>query len=110
MMPALKMPSFVRYLCWDLDSWIVGSAITEENPRDWDVIVPQHHWLTACLAATVLSPRVNSFGGLKVISDNLEVDFWPSDLNSFFLRMPYRNKRLAFHPKSGLCISELDRR
>lgn len=61
-------PKIVTALCYSHEAWICGSAIFNENPRDWDIVVPFENWF----GAAFLIPKdaiPNSFGGWKFTSD-----------------------------------------
>jgi hypothetical protein len=82
------MPTLVRALCFNHDAWVVGNSAKfmcgkPDLPKDWDVIVPIHQWMEACRIFPVGS-KTNTFGGVKVISDNIEIDVWADDVGRYF--------------------------
>ncbi len=97
-----KLPTLVAKLTLNHDAWVVGSAAdpANENPRDFDVLVPFYAWGPA----SQLLPsdcRMNSLGGWKCISEGVEVDVWPGDL-AFVMRQDAFS--VAWHPSSGARI------
>jgi hypothetical protein len=71
-----------------LHGWIVGGGaryllgLEKEEPRDWDILIPLEYWDQACK----LVPRgskTNSFGGIKLNTDGLEIDLWGDSLSHF---------------------------
>lgn len=80
------MPVIVRYLCFNHNAWVVGSAAFflcgGKQPRDWDIIVPLIEWPRACKSFPVGS-TTNNFGGVKIKSEDTEIDVWAEDLGTF---------------------------
>lgn len=90
---AHNMPKLVRKLCFGHEAWIVGSAVVESKPRDWDVAVPFSEWRQAAMLIPE-SATPNTMGGWKC--DN--VDVWPCELSKLL-----RNEMTQhlWHPRSG---------
>lgn len=88
------------------NAWIVGSAanLDNENPRDYDVLVPFSNWSTA----STLIPRSaipNIFGGWKFIDEgkvkgvfDTIVDVWPGDLSEF---LTIDMVKFIWHPRTN---------
>jgi len=99
----MKRPELVTKLCAYCDGWLIGSSVTEENPRDYDVWIPYEKWSVACTMIPKDS-KINTFGGFKCMSDGVEVDVWTGDMNDF-LASNYFN--FAYQPKTGVRIGRL---
>lgn len=102
-MPNFKtQPTLVRKLCFGFSAWIVGSAVSSDNPRDYDVAIPYQYWREAALILPK-DAKPNNFGGWKCISDGKEVDVWPFDLHEFVLIHPVKE---LYHPMSGIHLTK----
>jgi len=72
------------------NGWIVGGGakymlgLTNEQPKDWDILIPLENWNEACKVAPKNSPT-NSWGGIKLISGLLQVDIWGDSLSHFIV-------------------------
>jgi hypothetical protein len=88
-----KLPAMIRSFCFNNEGWIVGSGamymigLKEDMPRDWDILIPFYEWGKACLSIPRNSPS-NSFGGIKIISDEHEIDVWGGDIGWFLGQVP----------------------
>jgi len=82
-----RYPKLVASLCQVFNGWIVGGAVdyarglTNEKPKDFDVIIPHDQWNGACkiLPADAV---INSCGGFKCKSNSVSVDVWMDDVGS----------------------------
>lgn len=81
--------------------WLIGGAVrymlgdTDELPRDWDIVCPFYLW--ANVAVTLpKNAAANSFGGLKFVSDGVEIDIWPGEIENVLIR----NMHDGFLPKA----------
>lgn len=78
----------VRSLIYTHDGWIVGGAakfivgLTDEDPRDIDILIPFYEWGKASRIIPRGSPA-NSFGGFKVKCGDVDVDVWAGDIGWF---------------------------
>lgn len=92
-----KIPSLIVNLSLNHYAWVVGSAANpkNDNPRDWDIIVPFSEWhkITAIIPSDA---KVNRFGGWKFMSEGYEIDLWPGELSFFLTRT-----RWAWNPGLG---------
>jgi hypothetical protein len=94
------LPAIVTKLTHGLDAWIVGSPANPENqnPRDYDLIVPYHKWNEA----TMIMPKdgtLNTFGGYKFVDENNTiVDVWPGDM---WWILKSTQKKFVWHPRTG---------
>ncbi len=109
-MAADKMPDIVRALCWGFDAWIVGSGAAaiiggENNPSDWDVIVPPDKWCAAALTLRTHPIIPNYFGGWKLGTSPELIDVWPSTLEAFVKIVPSTYKLQMFTPKSRTILT-----
>lgn len=83
-----KLPLIVRSFCFQNNGWIVGGAakyllgIYTDPPRDYDILIPLEHWDKACKTIP-LGSTTNSFGGIKLRVDGVEVDIWGDSLSNF---------------------------
>jgi len=95
-----KYPKLVLDMTHAHDAWIVGSAAdpNNENPRDYDVIVPHSEWQKACMLIPS-NAKPNHFGGWKCISEEIEVDVWPGDLG-WIMQRP--QLLYVYHLSSGI--------
>jgi len=98
------LPTLIRALCYAHDAWVVGSGaayllnLKNDAPRDWDILVPFWTWGIACK----LIPQgsvTNSHGGIKLISDGIEVDVWAGDVGWFLGQVP-KLPAYAVHPRT----------
>lgn len=94
------LPKLVTQLTTVCNAWVVGSAVDNQTPRDYDIYVPIGHWRTACCLMPS-NARVNRMGGFKCISEDIEVDVWTGDMSDF-LASDYFTK--ALHPQTGVKI------
>lgn len=95
-----RAPDLVRKLVSVCDAWIVGSACSQEKPRDYDVYIPMKYWKEACRLIPK-KVKVNTLGGFKCMSDGCEVDVWTGDINDFLSSNYFKE---AYHPESGIHI------
>lgn len=98
----MKYPELVTRLTTSCEAWIVGSAAmaTCKNPRDYDVFVPAKYWQTA----SMILPKnavLNRMGGLKCISEGVEVDVWTGDMHDFLASEYFK---AAYNPRTGVRI------
>ena len=83
-----KLPLIVRSFSYNNNGWVVGGGaayllgLTSEQPRDWDILIPLEEWYKACKSFPVGSVT-NSFGGVKIKVDDIEVDVWGDSLSNF---------------------------
>ena len=104
------MPQIIKILCWNYDAWIVGSTavslIEYKKPEDWDIIVPPEKWNESALFLSTEDIEANSFGGWKIrdYKRDYNIDVWPDNLNSYFLRCQKAIDCAAYHPKSGILV------
>lgn len=108
-----ELPVVVRGLCHSHGSWVVGGGaryllgLTDETPRDWDILVPLAEWPVACKSMPEGTPT-NSQGGLKLdLGPALSVDVWGDDLARFLIQVPAAYlPAYAVHPRSmtSLCV------
>ena len=104
-----KLPPLAISLCFDCEGWIVGSTAdyaagkdSDLDGRDLDIVIPSQHWNKAshiCTNADKVS--INSFGGLKCVSDGVEIDVWMDDVADLLAN---HHSKIAFHPKSRTYI------
>lgn len=95
-----KYPALVSKLGECADAWLVGSAVLNEVPRDYDVIIPFSHWVQAAMVIPE-NAVPNTFGGWKCISENKEIDVWPAELTTIVLSEKFI---AAKHIRSGKTI------
>ncbi len=82
-----ELPKPIFNVLLATEGWLVGSAVSsminDENPRDYDIIVPANKWrlVNAVLNGTPF--KLNSFGGLKYTTNTWELDIWPEELDHF---------------------------
>lgn len=96
---ASVLPRLVLALTHAHDAWIVGGAANPENeqPRDFDIIVPFSKWQEACMLIP-MDATVNHFGGWKCTSEGVEVDVWCGDIGWL---MSKSHCKYAWHVASG---------
>lgn len=96
----MKYPELVTKLVTFCDAWIVGSAASSNNPRDFDLFIPFKFWQ---LASSYIpkEAKINRMGGFKCISDGKEIDIWTGDMNDF-LQSDYFSQ--CYCPKYGVFI------
>ncbi len=96
----MKYPELVTRLTTFCNGWIVGSAVDNKSPKDYDVFIPFAKWKEACVIIPKNS-KINRMGGFKCVSEGIEVDVWTGDMSDF-LASNYFSK--AFHPQTGVKI------
>lgn len=99
------LPPKVIGLLIDYDAWLVGSACKwamgdwegDEPPKDFDIIIPPHHW-TRFIREHGRDSTIANFGGLKLTDPNIDV--WPDTLSGFFRFTGTKTPRhaLSFNP------------
>ncbi len=95
---------FIRTLLYVHDGFVVGSGAdylignTDSPPRDWDVIIPLSRWSLA-MKSIPKGSVTNTFGGIKINTDNVSVDVWSQDLSDYLTNMPVKNFSIV-HPKT----------
>lgn len=100
-----KYPRIVTLLTSQCEAWIIGSAAdpNEENPRDYDIFVPIQFWQRAS-GYLPKDFKVNSFGGLKITEDNIEIDIWTGDMLAIISTNYFK---FAFQPKLNIRIGKI---
>jgi hypothetical protein len=104
-----ELPNFVRYLCFTHNSWIVGGGAKflcglTNNIKDWDIIVPLIEWRYVSKSIPYQS-KTNTFGGIKIIENNIEIDIWAEDLGSYFQEAGGSFSLIAVAPKTQqICV------
>lgn len=83
-----EVPGIVKSFCFGYGGVVVGGAAkflagTSHSVRDWDVIIPVSRWSEAARIIPYKS-QTNTFGGVKIASDGVEVDVWSEDLVHYF--------------------------
>lgn len=92
-----NLPELATKLCYTASGWVIGGAAREQEPKDYDILIPFAYWHIACQ----LIPRdahPNTFGGWKCESGGKIVDVWPADLG---ILMQDNLCRDLWHPKTG---------
>ena len=97
---ATTFPKLVLAMTHAHNAWLVGSAANPENnnPRDYDVVVPYSEWQKACMLIPS-DAKPNHFGGWKCISEGKEVDIWPGDV-AWLMQRPQTT--YVWHLLSGI--------
>lgn len=92
-------PKFVNKISHGFDAWVVGSSAdpTNDNPKDYDVLVPFSRWQEACMMIPA-SAKPNTFGGWKIEEDGASIDVWPGDIG-WLMQRP--KMKFAYHISSG---------
>ncbi len=85
-----RLPPLLLYILKNFDAWLIGSSInyveghTDTPPKDYDCIVSPSDWLAvAQVLLTQEKIDINTFGGFKVLSKGILIDFWPQTLSEF---------------------------
>lgn len=88
-----ELPALVSSWLLVNDAWLVGSACEwlldvnqAHRPKDFDVMIPPEQFHKACKLLTGMDFKLNSFGGLKVLSDDI-IDVWPMTLADYVLTL-----------------------
>lgn len=87
------LPPVARTLCYNHEGWVVGSTaeyllgLRDEPQRDLDILVPFYEWGNACRIVPAGTPA-NSFGGFKLIDNDIEIDLWAGDIGWFISQVP----------------------
>ena len=95
-----RFPDPVAHILQNFDAWLVGSAVDNEYPKDYDILVPFHMWHRA----VVIIPqdaKPNSFKGWKVEIAGITIDMWPGDLG-YLAALPFFTA--AYHHASQTII------
>lgn len=101
-MTKFKYPDLVTKLTTICNAWIIGSAVTENNPKDYDIFIPFKYWKECC-AIIPKDSKINTLGGFKCINDNKEIDIWTGDFETLISSSYFKN---AYHPQSGITITK----
>ena len=101
-----SLPPFVKFLTHNCDSWIIGGACLEENPKDFDIFVPLKNWEIACNFLHDKDVTINSLGGIKYFDSysNKNVDIWTGNMENFLSSDLFK---IAIHLKSGNIIKNI---
>lgn len=74
------------------EGWLVGNSITniinDDKVNDYDIVVPDralYHNILFLAHTNNFSYHVNSYGGMKLVSDTLTIDIWCEELSHFML-------------------------
>jgi len=94
------LPTLVRQLGLYCDAWLVGGSVDDDNPKDYDVVVPYSQWNKACMLLPK-EVKFNTFGGIKCVSDGFSIDVWIDDLTSLCTSNKFS---VAMHINSGNII------
>lgn len=103
------LPALVRCFCFNNEGWVVGSGalwllnLKDDEPRDYDIIVPFYQWGNACRVIPEGSPT-NSHGGIKITTDSVKIDVWCGDIGWFFGQVP-ATPAYAVSPKTMTFLS-----
>lgn len=106
-----NLPAMVRAFCYGHSGWIVGSGAKflldkQDQPRDWDILVPFWSWGVACKIVPA-GTQSNSHGGFKLILSECEIDVWAGDIGWFLSQVPVYPS-FAVHPQSMVFLSASD--
>ena len=82
-------------------AFVVGSAATNKDSRDIDVVVPLKDWRRVAPQLPLKNGKCNSMGGWKLHIDGVEIDVWPDDPTRFLFKGPMR------HIASGTLYGEI---
>jgi hypothetical protein len=94
---ARKFPKAVLNLCYGASGWLVGGAVIEESPKDYDIAIPFSHWHIAMnMIPRDASP--NSFGGWSYQDEGVDIDVWPCELGEL---MRNNEVKALLHLQSG---------
>ncbi len=92
-----KIVSLLGTLC---DAWLVGSTITEDDPKDYDLFVPISKWkYTVQLLPKEVT--LNTYGGFKFQDNDKTIDMWTDEFETLFMSQYFKQ---ALHLKSGKLI------
>jgi hypothetical protein len=91
-------PKLVCALCYGHDAWVVGGAARDNDPRDWDILVPFSQWQSAAFLIPS-DAKPNSFGGFKCSTpEGVEVDVWPGDIGKMITFEAFSH---LWHPRTN---------
>lgn len=97
-----KIVNLLGYLC---DAWLVGGAVYESNPKDYDIFVPIGKWKYA----VQLIPKevhLNTYGGFKFCEGYKVIDMWTDEFESLLTNQHFKQ---ALHLRSGKIIISGDK-
>lgn len=102
----MKYPTLVNKLTTLCNGWLIGSSADPDNsnPRDWDVYIPIQYWSIAC-GLIDKNAKINTFGGFKCISDEVEVDVWTGNMDEFLSSNQFK---FAYHPITNVRIGRIN--
>lgn len=102
-----KYPDLVTKLLNTCEGWLIGSSANPDydNPRDYDVFIPIKYWSMACCLIPK-DTKINTLGGFKCISDNIEVDVFTGNCEDFI----NKNKWFTYmyNPTTGILIKRIE--
>ena len=100
-----KFPPEVTVLL-RLGGWLVGSAVTDEKPKDYDILFEPAEWDKAqsVLPSMVKEGlRLTRFGGIRFYIGETAIDVWSTSLANYILRCPGRG--FAYNGNTNKMIS-----
>lgn len=99
-----QLPPIVRSFLFSHEGWIVGSTAQwllgekEEDPRDYDVLIPSWEWGKASMSIPPGTPA-NANGGFKMtLEDGKRLDVWTGDIGWFLAQVPDEYARVSIQP------------
>ena len=96
----MKEPELVSKLFVLCEAWLIGGAVDDDNPKDWDVWVPLSKWSIAC-GIIPKEVKVNRFGGFKINENGIEIDVWTSEFQEVIRSHKFTK---AYCPFTGVKI------
>jgi len=86
------LPEKIKSILLISEGWLVGRSISNikagEPVKDYDILVcntERFQSVVSYLKTLFGNPSINSCGGLKFTSKNIEIDIWCEELNHFLL-------------------------
>lgn len=97
------IPSIVKQFSTNFGGWVIGSGC-QENPKDWDVLIPFSEWNRAAHLIPK-DAKPNTFGGWKFTVDGVDIDVWPGELSFICNQAKFTE---AWCPATGRRIKRSD--
>lgn len=85
------IPSEIKDILFQSEGWLVGSSVekllNDQEVRDYDILVTDLNLYNHIISANKnYFNKFTTFGGLKFIINNIEIDIWYQPLSDFIIK------------------------
>lgn len=102
-----NLPRDIKTVLIMSEGWLVGGAVLEKDPRDYDIIVESPELFqrtTQFLTGARYIVSINSFGGLKFYNRIYEIDIWVCSLSNYITNRNKNKQHPIFNLKHNIII------